>query len=89
MADSAPPAAEPPILGVGGRSIELSLGRGVSPDPNAFELAVDELHDQLVSRALPAADLRDAGQWLAALPNYADMPAEPVRNFVMTWTLAE
>lgn len=66
MADAAPPA-EHPVLGLGGRSIELSIGRGLVPDPGAFELAAADLHGHRLAGDVPDEDLRAAGRWLIGL----------------------
>jgi hypothetical protein len=57
MADAAP-LAEHELLGLGGRSIELSMGRGKAPDPSALILAADVIHDRL-EQELTAGTARD------------------------------
>ena len=78
-ASAASPPAEHPVLGVGGRSLELSLGLGVPIDPNAFELAVQELHDRVVGADEPQKTLLDAAAWLSSLSEIDRMPAEATR----------
>lgn len=70
------PPAEHPLLGLGGRSLELSLGAGHPIDPNAFELAVEELHDRVLGGDGPREALRDAAAWLSSLSELDRMPPE-------------
>lgn len=68
--------AEHPILGVGGRSLELSLGAKLPIDSNAFDLAVEELHDGVLREDEPREALRDAAAWLSSLSEVDCMPPE-------------
>lgn len=70
------PPAEHPLLGLGGRSIELSLGAGLPIDANAFELAVDELHDHVLREDESSTALRDSAAWLSSLAEIDRMPPE-------------
>ncbi|WP_374009791.1 hypothetical protein [Leifsonia sp. LS-T14] len=72
--------AEHAVLGVGGRSIELSLAADLPIDPNAFGLAVEELHDRVLREAGPRVALRDAAAWLASLSEVDRMPPEARRT---------
>jgi len=63
QAPAAPPALHP-SLGLGGRSIELSLALNVTPDPGAFQLAADDLHAHALHHDRDRDDLLQAGQWL-------------------------
>jgi hypothetical protein len=74
MSDAAAPPREHPLLGLGGRSIELSLAQGAHPDPNAFSLAVDELHRHVAAADLPGDQLASEGRWLLDLANDSEMP---------------
>lgn len=78
-ASVASPPVEHPVLGVGGRSLELSLGLGVPIDPNAFELAVDELHDRTVRGDEPRRALLDAAAWLSSLSETDRIPSDAKR----------
>ncbi|MEY9851555.1 hypothetical protein ABH923_001233 [Leifsonia sp. EB41] len=76
-AESVPsPPAEHPLLGLGGRSIELSLGADRPIDANAFELAVDELHDHVLREDEPSATLQVSAAWLSSLAEIDRMPPE-------------
>jgi hypothetical protein len=79
LSNSAAPPVSHPVLGLGGRSIELSLERGERPDPKAFELAVLELHSRLNSGNASTADLLDAARWLSELSDAAE-PNSTVRQ---------
>ncbi|WP_158865427.1 hypothetical protein [Leifsonia sp. AG29] len=78
-ASAASPPAEHPVLGVGGRSLELSLGLGVPIDPNAFELAVQQLHDRVIRGDEALTMLREAAAWLSSLSDIDRMPPEATR----------
>ena len=67
MASVTSPEANHPALGLGGRSIELSLSVGRALDPGAFELAAAELHGHVLGQDLPSADLLDDARWLVSL----------------------
>lgn len=54
-------------MGLGGRSIELSLCRGLPLDPGAFELAGKDLRDHLLAEVWPAAGLLESAFWLSSL----------------------
>lgn len=73
-AESAAPPAMHPLLGLGGRSIELSLARGLSADEKAFQLATTELHERVTGGDTSADELRESARWLREVPNYMDMP---------------
>lgn len=66
QAPAAPPALHP-ALGLGGRSIELSIASDVPPAPGAFELAAERLHDQMMQRDHDRDDLVRAAHWLRDL----------------------
>lgn len=78
-ASATSPPAEHPVLGVGGRSLELSQGLGVPIDSNAFELAVQELHDRVIREDEPPRTLLDAAAWLSSLSEIDRMPAQATR----------
>lgn len=64
------PAAPPtlhPILGVEGRSIELSIASDVPPDPGAFELAAEHIHARVMQQDTEPGDLLQAARWLRGL----------------------
>ncbi|MFZ7086573.1 hypothetical protein [Curtobacterium sp. RRHDQ10] len=61
---SAAPPALHPILGLGGRSIELSIAADVPPDPAAFELAAEQVHAHLMQQDDRRIELVQAAQWL-------------------------
>jgi len=63
---AAPPALHP-SLGLGGRSIELSLAADISPGPGAFLLAADDLHAHALNHDRDRDELLQAGQWLRSL----------------------
>jgi len=63
---AAPPALHP-SLGLGGRSIELSLASNISPDPGAFLLAADDFHAHALRHGRDRDELLQAGQWLWSL----------------------
>jgi hypothetical protein len=63
MERSAPPV-EYPCLGLGGRSIELSIGEGVRPSSAAFELAADEIEAHVRDHDWDPVELRVAAAWL-------------------------
>jgi hypothetical protein len=67
MESVASPEANHPALGLGGRSIELSLSVGHQPDHEAFELAATELHSHVESADLPVADLVRDARWLISV----------------------
>ncbi len=69
-----------PLLGVGGRSIELSLRMHLPVDPNSFELAAQALHDCVVSDDKDRAALLDAATWLSSLPEVELMPDAAKRS---------
>ena len=60
---AAPPALHP-SLGLGGRSIELSLASNISPEPGACLLAADDLHAHALRHDRDRDELLQAGQWL-------------------------
>ena len=74
MASIASPEANHPALGLGGRSIELSLSVGRELDPEAFELAAAELHGHVLSKDLPTAELLEDARWLISLPGADEFP---------------
>jgi hypothetical protein len=74
MDSVAAPDANHPALGLGGRSIELSLGRGRPIDPDAFELAVIELHAHVFAKDWPLAALLESALWLRSLSETASVP---------------
>jgi hypothetical protein len=76
------PDANHPALGLGGRSIELSLSRGLPLDPGAFELAVNDLHDHLLAKDWPTAELLESALWLRSLFDESTTPAK-------SWTRLE
>jgi hypothetical protein len=82
---SAPPIAHP-ILGLGGRSIELSVALGRTPDPRAFQLAVQILHEHVEARDCPAEVARQAASWLRELPAYTEMPVTAREMLIETAT---
>jgi hypothetical protein len=63
---AAPPALHP-ILGVGGRSIQLSIASDVPPDPGAFELAAEHIHTLVMQQDTERSDLLQAARWLRGL----------------------
>lgn len=72
LADLAAPPVEHPVLGLGGRSLELSAGEGVPVSPDAFVLAVLELRSA-VERGDGAPDgLRDAADYLHRIADGLD-----------------
>ena len=72
---SAAPAVLHPALGLGGRSIELSIASGVTPDPGAFELAAEQLHVHMGLQDHSGGDLLQSAQWLRDLwPFNASVP---------------
>ena len=73
MESVAPPDANHPALGLGGRSIELSLSVGRDIDPEAFELAVSELHSHVVKKDWPTAALLQDARWLMSLSGAASI----------------
>lgn len=64
---SGTPPALHPILGLGGRSIELSIAADVPPDPGAFELAAEHVHAHVVQQDDGRSELLQAAQWLRGL----------------------
>lgn len=56
-----------PALGLGGRSIELSIASDVLPDPGAFQLAAEQLHAHIVLQDHSGGDLLRSAQWLREL----------------------
>ena len=74
MASVASPAASHPALGLGGRSIELSLSIGRELDPEAFELAAAELHSHVLSEDVPTAELLEDARWLMSLSGADGIP---------------
>jgi hypothetical protein len=68
------------MLGLGGRALELSLGRGMPIEPSSFELAVDELHSHVLERTVSADELREAARWLIGLPGVERMPAAALQT---------
>lgn len=64
---SVPPPVLHPSLGLGGRSIELSIASDVPPDPGKFELAAEHLHARVVQQDHGRSDLLQAAQWLRGL----------------------
>jgi hypothetical protein len=73
MESVAPPDANHPALGLGGRSIELSLSVGREIDPEAFELAASELHSHVVQKDWPTAALLQDARWLMSLTGVASI----------------
>jgi hypothetical protein len=67
MASVASPEASHPALGLGGRSIELSISAGRELDPEAFDLAAAELHGHILSEDVPTAELLEDARWLVSL----------------------
>jgi hypothetical protein len=74
MASVASPEARHPALGLGGRSIELSLSVGRELDPDAFEIAAAELHSHVLSKDLPTAQLLQDARWLTSLSGTEGFP---------------
>ena len=60
---AAPPVFHP-FLGLGGRSIELSIASNVPPDPGAFELAAEHVHAHVMQQDTGRSDLLQAARWL-------------------------
>jgi hypothetical protein len=75
MESVAPPEANHPAKGLGGRSIELSLSVGRDRDPEAFELAVSELRSHVVKKDWPTAALLHDARWLISLSGAAPTTA--------------
>lgn len=63
---SAAPPVLHPILGLGGRSIELSIASDVPPNPGAFELAAEHVHAHVMQQDTARSDLLQAARWLRA-----------------------
>jgi hypothetical protein len=74
MATVATPEANHPALGLGGRSLELSISVGRELDPGSFELAAAELHNHVVSEDLPIAELLEDARWLISLSGAEGIP---------------
>ena len=82
MASVASPEASHPALGLGGRSIELSISIGRELDPEAFELAAAELHSHVLSEDLPNAELLKDARWLMSLSGTDGIPPTTRRQLV-------
>lgn len=63
---AAPPSLHP-SLGLGGRSIELSLAAGVPPNSGAFLLATEDLHSHVLHHDRDRDELIRDGQWLRTI----------------------